>query len=213
MNKKLIIILTSIIVLLLVIGITIYALTSDDEVKIVKSDDITNNTPDTDKEAQASEPVDKALADNNLVETIPLKEVKDEVKPVDTPKDETECPKDTDTRKYICDADGNVIKREDYGADGNLRGYNKSEYNADGNRIKRERYNANDRLIGAEWYDADGNVIKYEEYYADGNSQGYVQYEYNADGNLIKAEYYSGGILIGTEHYDADGDLVNTQSY
>ncbi|MCY4088663.1 MAG: hypothetical protein OXF49_00835 [Candidatus Saccharibacteria bacterium] len=163
MNKKLIIILTSIIVLLVGIGITIYALTSGDEVK----------------------PLNKA--------------------PVDTPKDKTECPKDTDTIKYIlCDADGNLISVEYYGADGKLWQSNKYEYDADGNQIKREDYNADGSLASYHQYEYDGdsNLIKSEWYDADGDLSRYYQYEWDADGELIKREWFDGdGRLIDTKYY------------
>ena len=155
MNKKLIIILASIIVLLLGVGITIYALTSGDEVK-----------------------------------------------PADAPKDKTECPKDTDTRKHTCDADGNVIKREYYDDSGNLEWYYINKYD-DGNLIKAEWHDADgnlERYVKYE-YDADGNRIKTEHYDADDNLREYFKSEYDADGNVIKYE-----------EYDADGELVNTYS-
>ncbi|MCY3804285.1 MAG: hypothetical protein OXF85_00185, partial [Candidatus Saccharibacteria bacterium] len=123
MNKKLIIILTSIIVLLVGVGITIYALTSDNEVK-------------------------------------------DEVKPADATKEVVECPKDTDTIKYSCNSDGNLISAEHYDVDGNLEWYHKYES------------------------DVDGNVIKQEIYDIDGNLEWYYQFEYDTDGNQIKLERY-----------------------
>ncbi|MCY4010459.1 MAG: hypothetical protein OXF30_00090 [Candidatus Saccharibacteria bacterium] len=167
MNKKLIIILTSIIVLLVGIGITIYALTSgDNEVK---------------------------------------DEIKDEVKPADATKEVVECPKDTDTIKYIlCDADGNLISVEYYGADGKLWQSNKYEYDADGNQIKREDYNADGSLASYHQYeyDADGNLIKSEWFDGDGDLSRYYQYEHDTDGELIKREWFDGdGRLIDTKYY------------
>ena len=69
------------------------------------------------------------------------------------------------------DADLNLIRIDNFNADGNLEDYRLFEYNADGNRIKREDYDADGNLLAyfIHEYDDEGNRIKTECYDADGN--------------------------------------------
>ena len=123
MNKKLIIIVSSVI-LLIGIGLTIYFVGSDDK-----------------------------AADSNNSQPI----VSDDL---------TECEDSTKYSKRYCDAEGNVIKIEDYDTEDNLESYTKHKY------------------------DAKGNEIKIEDYDGDGNLEGYIQFEYDDEGNEIKTELY-----------------------
>ncbi|MCY4089029.1 MAG: hypothetical protein OXF49_02810 [Candidatus Saccharibacteria bacterium] len=45
-----------------------------------------------------------------------------------------------------------MIKRENYDADGNSKGYEKYEYDADGNQIKSEWFDGDGKLINTRYY-------------------------------------------------------------
>ena len=120
---------------------------------------------------------------------------------VSSSDDLTECGDSTQSLRKYCDADGKVIKIEDYDSTtGDLIGYGLAEYDAKGNLIKSEEYDAEDNLKNytKHEYDAKGNEIKTEYYDDEGNLEGYNQFEYDDEGNEIKFEVY-----------DADGNLID----
>lgn len=99
---------------------------------------------------------------------------------------------DRESIKYEYDANGNIVRKEDY--NGNWWVY---EYNDNGDKIKEEHYRSiswepetDGVLVSYRYeYDDKGNMIKREKSNVEG---GWMIYEYDSEGKLIRKENSTG---------------------
>lgn len=99
--------------------------------------------------------------------------------------------------------DGELIRREDYGADGVLRNYSITYIDEEGNSVNED-------------YSGDGELLRYYINEYDDNGVHTAQVYYDAEGNIMhwnSYEYDADGYLAKQVTYDADGNVTGEYVY
>ena len=128
------------------------------------------------------------------------------------------------------DAKGQLVRQQDYDAEGAPLNRTEWTYDGKGNQIREQYYTQNGEP--GDWtehtYDAEGKDLGWQYYNADGSLGGRTEYTYDEQGNRIREQYYadgehirgtmtytydSGGRQTGKEGYGEDGAVISCSQY